>query len=135
MKYLRQRALSGEVLAGTWLNLGSSLTAEIAGRAGFDWILIDMEHGAGDQESLVHQVQALDTTPAAGIVRIAWNEAPRFKRVLDLGASGVTVPYINTVEEARQAAAAMRYPPHGVRSVRPAFDLSAAFSGYRKTGS
>lgn len=117
MKYLRQRALRGELLAGTWLNLGSSLTAEMAGRAGFDWVLVDMEHGAGDQHSLVHQLQALDTTNAAGVVRIAWNEAPRFKRVLDQGASGIMVPYVNTAEAARQAVAAMRYPPQGVRGV------------------
>ena len=117
MKYLRQRALNGEVLAGAWLNLGSSLTAEMAGRAGFDWALIDLEHGVGDQVSLLHQLQALEATPAAGIVRIAWNEAPRFKRALDLGPSGIMVPYISTAAEARQAAEAMRYPPEGVRGV------------------
>lgn len=117
MKTLRQRALGGEVLAGAWLNLGSSVTAEMAGRVGFDWALIDQEHGVGDQETLLHQLQALEATPTAGIVRIAWNEAPRFKRALDLGASGIMVPYVNTADEARQAAAAMRYPPQGVRGV------------------
>jgi 4-hydroxy-2-oxoheptanedioate aldolase len=89
----------------------------MAGQAGFDWVLVDLEHGAGHQESLLHQLQALDATPAAGIVRIAWNEAPRFKRALDLGPSGIMVPYVNTAAEARQAAAAMRYPPQGVRGV------------------
>jgi 4-hydroxy-2-oxoheptanedioate aldolase len=104
-------------MVGTWLNLGSSLTAEIAGRAGFDWVVIDLEHGVGDHESLVHQLQALSGTPAAALVRIAWNEAPRFKRVLDLGPAGVVVPYVTCAEEAKQAAAAMRYPPQGVRGV------------------
>ena len=117
MKYLRKRALSGELLAGTWLSLGSSLTAEMVGKAGFDWALIDLEHGAGDQESLLLQLQALEAAPTAGIVRIAWNEAPRFKRALDLGASGIMVPYVNTADEARQAAQSMRYPPQGVRGV------------------
>jgi 2-keto-3-deoxy-L-rhamnonate aldolase RhmA len=117
MKYLRQRVLQGEILAGAWLNLGSSLTAEIAGRAGLDWLLIDLEHGCGDHEALVHQLQAIDATPAAGIVRIAWNEAPRFKRALDQGASGIMVPYVNTVDEARLAVASMRYPPAGIRGV------------------
>lgn len=115
MKYLRQRALSGEVLAGAWLNLGSSLTAEMAGRAGFDWALIDQEHGAGDSENLLSQLQALEATSAVGLVRIAWNEGPRFKQALDLGSSGIMVPYINNAEEARQAVAAMRYPPQGMR--------------------
>jgi 2-keto-3-deoxy-L-rhamnonate aldolase RhmA len=117
MNWIRQRVLSRDLMVGTWLNLGSSLTAEIAGRAGFDWVVIDVEHGAGDHESLVHQLQAISGTPAAPLVRIAWNEAPRFKRVLDLGGAGVVVPYVTTAEEARQAAAAMRYPPKGVRGV------------------
>ena len=117
MKDIRQRVLERELMTGTWVNLGSSVTAEIAGLAGFDWILLDIEHGMGDHESLVHQLQASASTPAAPIVRIAWNDAPRFKRVLDLGASGVMVPYINNADEARLAAASMRYPPQGIRGV------------------
>lgn len=117
MKYLRERALAGETLAGTWLSLGSSVTAEMAGKAGFDWALVDLEHGVGDHESLLHQLQALDATPAAGIVRVAWNEPPRFKRALDLGASGIMVPYVNTAQEASLAASAMRFPPRGIRGV------------------
>ena len=115
MKWIRQRVLSGEILAGTFLNLGSNMTVEIAGRTGFDWLLIDMEHGAGDFPQLVHQLQAADCTSAAPLVRIAWNEAPRFKRVLDLGPSGVMVPWVCSADEARQAVAAMRYPPAGIR--------------------
>ncbi|MCW3094418.1 MAG: 4-hydroxy-2-oxovalerate aldolase [Chthonomonadaceae bacterium] len=115
MKYLRERVLQREVLAGTWLNLGSNVTAEIAGRAGFDWLLIDLEHGSGDEAHLLGQLQAISATNAAPIVRIAWNEAPRVKRTLDLGPSGIMVPYVNTPEEARRAVAAMRYPPQGVR--------------------
>lgn len=117
MKYIRQQVLSGKLMAGTWLNIGSSLTAEMAGRAGFDWLLIDMEHGSGDYESLVHQLQAVESTPAAPIVRIAWNEAPRYKRVLDLGPSGIMVPYVNNASEAKLAASSMRYPPQGIRGV------------------
>ncbi|NUN96631.1 MAG: 2-dehydro-3-deoxyglucarate aldolase [Candidatus Omnitrophica bacterium] len=117
MKWIRKRVLSGELLSGTFLNLGSGLTAEIAGQAGFDHVILDLEHGSGDQESLVSQLQALEGTPAAAVVRVASNEAPRFKRVLDLGPSGVMVPMVNTAEEARQAVAASRYPPEGNRGV------------------
>ena len=92
MNYVRDRVLNRELLSGTWLNLGSGMTAEIAATAGFDWVVIDLEHGSGDHESCLHQLQAVAGTPAAPIVRIAWNEAPRFKRVLDLGAAGVVVP-------------------------------------------
>jgi 2-keto-3-deoxy-L-rhamnonate aldolase RhmA len=126
MKWIRQRVLRGEILAGTFLNLGSNMTVEIAGRAGFDWLLIDMEHGAGDYPDLVHQLQAADCTPAAPLVRIAWNEVPRFKRVLDLGPSGVMVPWVSTAEEARQAVAAMRYPPYGIRGAA-SFNRACAY--------
>ena len=114
---IRQRVLDRELLAGTFVNLGSSLTTEMAGKAGFDWLLLDIEHGSGDLESLVHQLQAASATPAAPFVRIAWNDPPRFKRVLDMGASGVMVPYVSSVSEAEQAVASMRYPPHGFRGV------------------
>ena len=114
---IRQRVLNGELMAGTFINLGSSLTVEMAGNSGFDWILIDVEHGAGDHQNLVHQLQAASSTPAAPIVRIENNDPPRFKRVLDLGASGIMVPYVSSVEEAEQAVAAMRYPPRGIRGV------------------
>jgi 4-hydroxy-2-oxoheptanedioate aldolase len=89
----------------------------MVGNAGFDFIWLDLEHGAGDHDALVTQLQAAESTPAATVVRIAWNEAPRFKRVLDLGASGIMVPYVNTKEEAQLAASAMRYPPEGIRGV------------------
>jgi len=115
MNFIRQRALSGELLSGCFLNLGSSLTVEMAGQVGFDFLLIDLEHGSGDQEALVHQLQAASATPAAPLVRIAWNEPWRFKRVLDAGAMGVMIPWVNNAEEARAAAASMRYYPDGVR--------------------
>lgn len=118
-KWLRQRALEGELLSGCWVVLGSSLTAEICGRAGFDWVILDLEHGMGDLESLLYQLQAMEGTPAVPLVRIAWNQTHLFKRVLDLGPSGVMVPWVNSAEEASQAVRAMRYPPQGVRGVTP----------------
>ncbi|HEV7994011.1 MAG TPA: aldolase/citrate lyase family protein [Gemmatimonadaceae bacterium] len=113
----RARLLAGEYLTGFWLNLGSPLTAEMAGLAGFDWVLLDHEHGAGSEETMLHQLQAVAATPATCLVRIAANEAPRFKRALDAGAAGVMVPYVSTPDEARAAVNAMRYPPRGMRGV------------------
>lgn len=115
MKWIRKPVLEGKVLCGSFLNLGSSLTVEIAGRAGFDWLLIDLEHGAGDRQNLLHQLQAVESTPAAPIVRIGWNDPVTFKRILDLGPSGIMVPWVNSADEARQAAASMQYPPRGIR--------------------
>jgi 4-hydroxy-2-oxoheptanedioate aldolase len=107
----RHRVLAGAFVGGTFCNLGSALTAEMAGLAGFDWVLLDHEHGPGGEETVLRQLQAV------AAVRIAANEAPRFKRVLDAGAQGVMVPYVNSAAEARAAVAAMRYPPHGIRGV------------------
>ena len=73
--------------------------------------------GPGSDETIVSQLQAVAATPAVCFVRIAANEPPRFKRVLDLGAMGVMVPYMSTPAEAQAAVAAMRYPPRGIRGV------------------
>ena len=113
----RNRVLAREWLAGTWLNLGSAMTAEMAGVAGFDWVLLDHEHGPGSDTTISHQLQAVAATPAAGIVRIAANDPARIKRTLDAGALGVMVPYVSTAEEAQAAVTAMRYPPRGIRGV------------------
>jgi len=127
MNFIRDRVMRGEPMFGLSCVLGSSLTVEMAGKAGFDWLWIDMEHGSGGEHTLVSQLQAASCTPAAPIVRIAWNEVPRFKRVLDMGAAGVIVPYVNTAEEAARAAGAMRYPPDGVRGVAR-FHRAAGFA-------
>jgi len=116
MKWLHERVQSGELLSGTWLNLGSRLTVEMAGLAGFDWVCIDLEHGAGDHSELVLQLQALSGTPAAPLVRLTCNEPPRFKRALDLGPSGLVIPWVNNADEAQAAVAAMQYPPRGIRA-------------------
>jgi len=117
MKTFRQRVHEREFLSGTWCNLGSSVTTEIAGSSGFDWVLIDLEHGSGTLGNLLHQLQGIGCTPAQPIVRIAANEWPRFKRVLDMGSRGVMVPYVSSVAEAKLAVSHLRYPPDGIRGV------------------
>jgi len=115
MKGLKARIRRGETLLGCWLNLGHSLTAEIVGMAGFDWVLIDLEHGSGAESDVLHQLQALEHTPAAAIVRVESRERQRVHRALDLGAEGIMFPQTRHVEEALQAADAMRYQPEGAR--------------------
>jgi len=124
----RARVLAREWVIGTFINLGSPVTVEIAGLAGFDWLLIDHEHGPGGEDTLLHQLQAANGTPAVPIVRIAANETPRFKRVLDMGAHGVMVPWVSTAAEAKAAVQAMRYPPLGLRGVAK-FNRAAGFGG------
>ncbi len=115
MKWIRRRVLSGELLCGTFLNLGSSVAAEIAGLSGMQWVLVDLEHGNGDRQQLLGQLQALDCTPAVPLVRLPANDPVILKRFLDLGPSGVMVPWVNSVEEARAAVQGLRFPPQGIR--------------------
>ena len=117
MDFIKERVLSGEFMIGAWCNLGSCLTVEMAARIGYDWILLDQEHGPGDNMTLLHQMQAAQAGNAAPLVRIAWNEMPRFKRALDLGAKGIMIPYVQDAEEARLAVDSMRYTPEGIRGV------------------
>ncbi len=124
----RARVLAREWVAGTFINLGSPITAEMAGDAGFDWLLLDHEHGPGGEDTLLHQLQAVGGTGAVPIVRIAANETPRFKRALDMGAHGIMAPWVSTADEARAAVSAMRYPPLGVRGVAK-IQRSAGFGG------
>ena len=117
MHFIREQVLSGRFMAGAWCNLASSTTTEMAAIAEFDWILIDQEHGPGDNLTLLQQIQAIGDRPTAPIVRIAWNEMPRFKRALDLGASGIMIPYIETADDATRSVGYLRYPPEGQRGV------------------
>ena len=117
MKNIKTRIYNGETLIGCWLNLASSLTSEIVGMSGFDWVLIDTEHGSGSEGQVLQQLQALEHTPAAAFIRVESYQRQRFHRVLDFGAEGIMCPRINTLEEARQAAKAIRYPPDGIRGV------------------
>jgi 4-hydroxy-2-oxoheptanedioate aldolase len=116
-KRLRERLGSGETIFGCFLSLGSPLTAEIIGAAGFDFGLIDLEHGAGSEQDALGQMQALAGTGCAALVRVESTERQRVHRVLDFGAHGVMFPHIDSVEDAKRAVAVMRFPSAGVRGV------------------
>lgn len=117
MKNLKQRLKQGETLNGCWLNLGSTITAEIVGLSGYDWVLLDLEHGAGSEKDILSQLQALEHTPAGAIIRVESEQRQRIHRVLDMGAEGVMCPHIDTPTQAIAAARGLHYPPDGVRGV------------------
>jgi 4-hydroxy-2-oxoheptanedioate aldolase len=117
MKNIKKRLQQGETLNGCWLNLGSSITAEIVGMSGFDWVLIDLEHGAGAEKDVLHQLQALEHTPAAAIVRIESGQRQRIHRILDMGAEGIMCPRIINAAEAKAIASDLHYPPNGSRGI------------------
>jgi len=112
---LKSKIQSGDAAHGCWINMGSLVSAEIIGRAGFDWVLIDLEHGAGDASIMYNQLQVLgglDTTP---IVRIDDITRPNVQHMLDAGASGIMFPQIQNEKEAEAAIKMMYYPPRGIR--------------------
>lgn len=132
---LKKRIRSGETVLGCWLNLGSSVTAEIVGQAGFDWVLIDLEHGAGSEKELLYQLQALEHSPAAAVVRVESYERQRFHRALDFGAEGIMCPQIRNLKEAVLAADALHYPPAGKRGIAKMIrgsGFGANFDEYRQ---
>ena len=111
-----KRALkSGQTQIGCWVALASSISIEIVAGAGFDWIVIDAEHGPNDVPLVLSQMQAASSGTAHVVVRPAWNERVLFKRYLDIGVQSFLVPYIQTPAEAEEAVAATRYPPRGGR--------------------
>ena len=133
MKYIKDRVQAGEVLFGVFVNLGSALTAEIIGTAGYDWALIDLEHGAGDEGDVLAQIQAMEHTPVVPLVRVESGSRPRLHRVLDFGAAGIMVPRVDSVDQAREAIAGLHYPPKGVRGVAQmnrACEFGATFREY-----
>ena len=139
MKKIKERIYNGETLLGCWLNLGSPLTSEIVGLAGFDWVLIDIEHGAGTEGQVLQQLQALEHTPAAAIVRVESYQRQRFHRVLDLGAEGIMCPRIYTPTDAEQAVKAIRYQPEGsrgaakmIRAARFGADFEDYYANHKK---
>ncbi len=115
---LKKLLKDGKYTCGSWLSMGSNVGAEVMGQMGFDWLLIDMEHGAGGYETLIGQLQGIATSGnATPIVRVESNDAVVIKRVLDCGASGVMVPGIRSAAQAKNAVAAIQYPPAGIRGI------------------
>jgi 4-hydroxy-2-oxoheptanedioate aldolase len=111
---------AGRLQIGLWSSLASNIAAEIVSDSGFDWILLDTEHSPNEIPGLLSQLQAVGRGTATPIVRPAWNDAVLVKRVLDIGAQAVLLPYVQNAEEARRAVAATRYPPQGIRGVAAA---------------
>jgi 4-hydroxy-2-oxoheptanedioate aldolase len=116
---LKARLAAGETLLGAWCMIPEALTAEALSRAGFDWVLIDMQHGCMDYETALSMIRAVDLGGAAPIVRAPWNDPGVIGRLLDAGALGVVIPMIQNAEDARRAVEACLYPPAGRRSFGP----------------
>ncbi len=114
---LARKDLPAGYPVGSWVMSASPLVAEGMGCAGFDWAVVDMEHTPLDMMEVIHLLQAIAGTPMLPITRVPWNDTVLVKRVLDAGAQTLMFPFVQTVEEAKKAVAAAKYPPQGVRGM------------------
>jgi 4-hydroxy-2-oxoheptanedioate aldolase len=108
---------AGKPQIGLWLSMTSPVATEIVAGAGFDWVLVDMEHSANDIPEVAAHLRAAEGGTAEPIVRVPWNEPVVVKRNLDLGVRSFLFPFVQSAEETRRAVAATRYPPKGIRGV------------------
>ena len=116
---LKTRLRQGETTFGAWLTVANPTIAEIMAGAGFDWVFIDTEHGGFSNEGFQTCLVAFNGSPTVPMVRVAWNDHVLIKQALDMGAEGVLIPMVSSVEEARAAVSACKYPPEGTRGFGP----------------
>ena len=106
-----------QILVGAWTNLNSPMVCEIIGSLGFDWLLIDAEHGPNSVTSVLSQLQAIAPYATVPVVRIPNHDSSLIKRYLDIGATNLLVPFVDCRTQAINIIKATRYPPHGLRGV------------------
>jgi len=116
---LKAKIAAGEPALGCFLGLGSPTVAELFSHAGLDWLVIETEHNGLDSAEIEHMLMAMSGSSVVPLVRVPSSSQVFIQRALDMGAMGVVVPMIRSVEEARAVVRATRYPPEGIRSFGP----------------
>jgi len=116
---LKEKLKRGEAVIGTFVEIGHPDVTEWLSQLGFDWLLLDAEHSPLEFETIQQMMQAMKGTSCVPIVRPQWNEPVVIKRILDLGAYGVLIPWVNSKEEAENAVRYCKYPPEGIRGFGP----------------
>jgi 2-dehydro-3-deoxyglucarate aldolase len=130
---LKSRLSKGDLTIGSWITLGHPSIAEIMAAAGFDWLVLDMEHSVLELSEIQTLIQVLDGKQCPSIVRLTSNHPDQIKRVMDAGATGVMVPMVKSAEDARAAVQSVYYPPRGQRGVglARAQGYGSSFQKYR----
>ena len=113
----KDRLAPGRARFGCWLQMFSPIAAEVVAQAGYDCVLIDLEHGPGWYLDMVPLIHAIQGRPCAPLVRVPSNDPVALKKVLDIGVAGVMVPSVNNAKDAEAVVAACRYPPKGQRGM------------------
>lgn len=131
---LKSRLSRSEITIGSWVTLGHPSIAEIMAAAGFDWLVLDMEHSVLELGEVQAIIQVLDAKQCPAIVRLTSNHPDQIKRVMDAGATGVMVPMIKSAADAKAAVDGVYYPPRGQRGVglARAQGYGNSFQAYRQ---
>ncbi len=124
---LKAALRDGRTMHGFWVSLADPYAAEIVGQAGFDWLLLDAEHGPNDLRTLLAQLQALSGSPSHPVVRLPEGTPTLIKQALDIGAQSLLIPMVESAEQARMLVRATRYPPEGMRGVGAALARASRF--------
>jgi 2-dehydro-3-deoxyglucarate aldolase/4-hydroxy-2-oxoheptanedioate aldolase len=114
---LARTVRAGGTTLGTFLGTASATTAEVCAAAGFDWLLLDLEHGGGGEEQVREVVPVAGAYGVPTVVRVETDSRIRMGRVLDAGAAGIMLPRMDSAEQVSAAMRNLRFPPHGVRGV------------------
>lgn len=125
---------AGALQFGCWVGLGDAFPAEMMGQAGFDWLVVDAEHGPNDLRSILSQLQAIASTDSHAVVRLPVGETYMLKQVLDAGAQTVLIPMVESAAQARKLVRDVTYPPKGDRGVGYALTWASNFSAIADYG-
>ena len=114
---LKQKLINNELTLGSWIMMGNQMSVEVMALAGFEWLVVDIEHTAIDMETAQMLITTIQANDMKALVRVSKNEEVVIKKVLDMGADGIIVPMVNSKEDAEQAVSFAKYPPFGKRGV------------------
>ena len=119
---VRELWAAGKPVLNSWCGIPSSFSAEVMAHAGWDSLVVDMQHGMIDYQQMVTMLQGISTTDTTPMVRVPWNDPAHIQKALDAGAYGIICPMINNRDEAQKFVDSMRYAPLGHRSSGPIRD-------------
>jgi len=134
LKTLKNKLKNNELTIGSWIMLGHPMSVEVMALAGFEWLVVDIEHTSIDLEMVQLLILTIQANNIKALVRISKNEEVVIKRVLDMGADGIVVPMVNSREDALKAVEYAKYPPKGKRGVGlyRASKYGVGFDQYKK---
>jgi len=114
---LKNKLKNNELTIGSWIMMGHPMSVEVMALAGFDWLVVDIEHTSIDLDMLQSLITTIQAHDMKALVRVSKNEEVIIKRVLDIGADGIVVPMVSSKADALQAVNYAKYPPVGKRGV------------------